>query len=168
MQFDPHRLVQSVILTEHDPVKDSLEVVREKQLGADVVLAVRFEDRQGRQRRGLFGVRCADDRCRPTGSFLGTARDSTGQDIWETSGGWGGGLESGSTAVVGGWIGRSDAVSIRVIDPFGRVQEDRVEGGVAVLMWKGDFDLRGATAELCDSHGQVITSGPVRPVRSPK
>ncbi len=35
-------------------------------------------------------------------------------------------------------------------------------------MWKGDFDLRGATAELCDSHGQVITSGPVRPVRSPK
>ena len=65
--------------------------------------------------------------------------------------------------VSGGWVNDPTATSIRVTDPNGRIEEDTIEAGVAILIWNGDFDVWHATAELLDENGQVLRTGPMRP-----
>ena len=65
--------------------------------------------------------------------------------------------------VSGGWVNDPTATSIRVTDPNGRIEEDTIEAGVAILIWNGDFDVWHATAELLDENGRVLRTGPMRP-----
>jgi hypothetical protein len=64
--------------------------------------------------------------------------------------------------VLAGWVAEPAAASIRVTDPNGRIEEDTIEAGVALLMWHGDFNHIDAKAELLDSSGQIIRRGPAQ------
>lgn len=124
------------------------------------VLAVQFEGRSGSQRRGMFGARHREDGMWSlTGSFMSSPRVARADDVWEW-GGWSGG--GSGMAVAGGWVADLAGASIRVTDPAGRIQEDDVERGVAILMWKGEFSLRYAHAELLDANGHVLRTAPMR------
>jgi hypothetical protein len=155
-------LAKSTILAEYRPVEDSIEVVREKRTGDDSVVAVRFEDQSGVPRRALLGVHVENGRWEQGGAFVGSARVTGDRDIWETWGGWGPATPSGRRTVIGGWIAEPAAARIRVTDPLGREVEDAVQNGVAILMWRGDLDVHGATAELLDAEGRVIRMSPMR------
>ena len=54
---------------------------------------------------------------------------------------------------------------IRVTDPNGRIEEDAIEAGVAILIWEGRFDVSRATAELVGEGDTMIRSGAMRPRR---
>jgi hypothetical protein len=149
-------------LSEMDAVPGSIEVVREKQVDDHLVVAARFRDGSERDRRGCVGLRRTEGGGwhRAGGGWSSNARDAVAEGIWLNSGGWGPADPSGEFAVLGGWVSEPSAISIRVTDPNGRVEEDRIEAGVALLMWHGNFNHTHATAELLDSSGQVLLRGP--------
>lgn len=148
-------------MAEHRPVEGSIEIVREKQAADDIVIAVQFEDTSGRSRRAMLGFYAHDNSWHQHGGFAGNAmvRD---RDIWETWGGWGPASSTSARAVVGGWVAEPQAATIRVTDPSGRVVEDAVQDGVAILMWLGAFNYLSGTAELLDADGRVLRTGPMR------
>jgi hypothetical protein len=122
--------------------------------------AVAFEDNDRVQRRGVIGL-CNHHggTWRTSGGFMGSARVTGNRDLW-TWGGWGAG-ESRERDVFGGWVADPSAVSARAIDAKGRTLEDPVENGVALFMWKGEFNFRYARLELLDAEQPVLRTGPI-------
>lgn len=110
----------------------------------------------------MLGLREVDGRWHGTGGF-GSADTSADEATvsWST-GGW----SHGARIVRGFWVGHANAVALRLTDPAGRVHEDGIERGVAILMWDGDFDQAHARVELTDAQGDVIKTGPVWPAPS--
>ncbi len=160
MTVEARDFARSKIIARHPWVERSLEVVREKRVGDDAVVALRFEDRSGRQRQALMGLRQMEGGWRQLGSCESSPYAVNERDVWQTWGGWS--SDNGRKEVAGGWVTAPSAVLIRVTDPAGRVHEDAIEGGVAVLMWAGAFNVYEATVELLDADGQVIKAGTMR------
>jgi hypothetical protein len=166
VKVDPHDLVRDIVLAEHDPFEDSIEIVREKRAGKDAAFAVAFEDHNGFQRRGLVGLcRHHGKTWEPSGRFMGSVKVTGPREVWMTWGGWGPG-NSTERAVAGGWAADPTAVSARLTDTTsGRVLDDGVVNGVFLFMWKGDLNLRTARLELLDGQGDILRSGPMRRTR---
>lgn len=86
-----HDVVHAVLAAEYHPFEGSVEIVREKHSGKDAAFAVSFEERNGRQRRGLIGLcRHGDGMWQPSGAFMGDAHVTASQEVFMTYGGWGG------------------------------------------------------------------------------
>lgn len=149
----------STILANDRPTEGSIEVVREKRLGDDTVVAMHFDDRWGLQRWVMLVFYALDDRWMPSGGFGGSARVTGDPEIWETWGFSGSATPSRRRAVAGGWVATPGAVSARITDRGGRVEEDAIESGVAILMWRGDLDPMRTTVEILDADGQVVKTG---------
>ncbi|MDP9444904.1 MAG: hypothetical protein M3P83_11390 [Actinomycetota bacterium] len=166
-EFGPREQIR-LRLAEYDAFEDSIQIVKEKRAGTDVVLAVTFEGRDGNRRHGIVGFREDDwGAWRPSGSFIGRKRTTGDEDLWMTWGGWGPGTgtagELEEKAVVGGWVAESDASSARLVDPTGRVVlEDSVVDGVVVFMWEGEPTLDCLRLELLDADRRILKAGPVR------
>jgi hypothetical protein len=144
-------------------IRDSITVVREKCEGDEAVVAATFRNSSGRLVRGMIGLRRSDDwgwRA-AGGGWSSGPRDVPTADIWSSSGGWG--SSTPPKGVIGGWVNEPAARRIKVTDRSGRVEEDAIESGVAILLWDGDFDASRATAELLGEDERVIRSGPMRP-----
>lgn len=56
----------------------------------------------------------------------------------------------------GGWVADPTAALVRLTDPSGRVVEDRVEAGVAILIWDQGLATREAVVELVGADGAVL------------
>lgn len=163
MKVEPHPrdIVRAIVIGDHSPFEASVEIVREKHAGKDAAFAVTFEDRKGRQRQGVLGLRKQPGGTwRPSGSFMGTAHLPGERDVWITRGGWGG--DHRERAVYGGWVADPTAVAARATDEMtGRTLDDVVENGVVLFMYKGDFGLHYARLELVDAQAQVLRTGPL-------
>jgi hypothetical protein len=149
------------LLRDHGAVERSIEFVRVRRAGDDSVVAVRFEDQAGRARRAMVGLLTVDGAWRGTGGFsdglpAGGERACWSAGYWSHSG--------GRRLVIGFWVVHPAGASLRVTDLAGRVLEDTVENGVAVVVAAdGDFDESRATVELLDAAGDVLVAGPVWP-----
>jgi hypothetical protein len=163
MQVRPHAcdVIRAVVGSDHSPVENSIKIVREKYASNEAAIAVAFDDRNGVQRLGMFGLRKDSDKTwRPSGGFMRSARPTGDADVWMTWGGWGG--ESREMTVLGGWVADPVAVAARATDDMtGGTMEEVVENGVALFMYAGDFGLRYARLELLDTDGRVLRSGPL-------
>ena len=148
-------------------VAGSLEVVREKHVGDDVVVAVTFrQDKKADARRSCLGLAWSErDGWRAVGgAWTSTFVDRAPQGVWLNWGGWGPG-SGGGLHVLSGWLADPRAASVLVTDGVSRQLEDRVENGVAILTWRGGFSPERATVELHDSAGDVLASEPLQPRR---
>ncbi len=158
-----HDVVHAVLAAEYHRFEGSVEIVHEKHSGKDAAFAVAFEERNGRQRRGLIGL-CphGDGMWQPSGSFMGAAHVTGSREVFMSCGGWGsGGDGSKERAVFGGWVADPSAVSARLVDSTrGDVLEETVVNGVVIFMQKGDLPLRYARVELLDSAQRVVRAGP--------
>lgn len=162
MRSDPREVARAVVVADYGPATDAIEVVMEKHSGEDAVVAVSFEDRDGRPRRGLVGMcRHHSNGWEPSGAFMGSARVVGEHDVWMTWGGWGPG-DAPEHAVFGGWVADPAAVSARATDSRGRTLHAGVESGVALFMHTGPFLLQQARLELLDAGGAVLRAGPMR------
>jgi hypothetical protein len=160
VQPNPRDIVRAMVIADYSPVATSIEIAREKQAGDEAAIAVAFEDGNGVQRRGVFGLRKEPDgRWRPSGGFMGSARLTGERDVWMEWGGWGG--DSRKRTVLGGWVADPAAVSARATDDMtGRTLDDPVENGVVLFMYEGAFG-HYARLELLDADGQVVRAGPL-------
>jgi len=160
MTSDPRQAAILALTRDSDAVPDTVEIVREKHRGERAVVAATFRNASGRLVRGFVGLgRENDSGWRASGGAWGSGpRDVPHDAVWSSCGGWG----SGTQSVYGGWVNESSARRIRVTDANGRIEEDTIESGVAILMWDGDFDIFSANAELLGDDGQVIRTAPLR------
>jgi hypothetical protein len=165
MATDAREMAVHALVQDSDAIRDTIEVVREKRQGDDAVVAATFRRSSGRLAHGFVGLRRFDDHGWRTagGGWSSGSRDVPEDAIWATSGGWG--SVTRGRGVWGGWVNEPTARSIRVTDPDGRVEEDTIETGVAILIWEGDFNVSQATADLLGEGGRMIRSGPMRPNR---
>ncbi len=169
MTREPFASVVAEVMSDfrRQPRLDSITLVREKYVdvvgGERVdrrgVLAFTFESDSGAPYRGLGGVdRSPDGSWHATGGASSKIPLAAADTKWLSVGSW----TSGPGVSIGLWIARNDARSLRVIDADGRQMEDTIENGVALSIRLGDgWNLRASTAELLDSDGRVIESGPV-------
>lgn len=151
------------LIHDGDAIPDTIQVVREKHQGDDAVVAATFRKSSGRLVRGFVGTRRYEDSGwrAARGGWSSGPRDRPRDAIWSSSGSW----ASAARGVSGGWVNEPTARGVRVTDANGRIEEESIEAGIAILMWEGNFDVYRATAELLDEAGQVIRSGPMRPHR---
>jgi hypothetical protein len=178
MGTDARETAIHALVEDSDAIPDTIQVVREKRQGDEAVLAATFRRSSGRSVRGFVGLFTRDELgWHAGGGWSSGPRDVPAEAIWASSGGWGstGGTEhpgvdedpplthEPARGVSGGWVNDPTATSIRVTDPTGRIEEDTIEAGVAILIWEGDFDVWHATAELLGENGQVLRTGPMRP-----
>jgi hypothetical protein len=157
---DPHPVIDMIVSAEFAPLEESVEIVSDRRLGDDAAFAVAFDDRSGVQRRGLIGLCGHEGRWRQRGASLGSVHVTRDTDVWMTSGGWGVPGRS-EAAVFGGWVTDPDAEVARAVDMDGRVLEDDVHNGVAIVMYTEEFNLRYARLELLSAGGEVLRSGPL-------
>lgn len=137
-------------------VPGSVSVRRSRQVGPHAVLAVELVARDsGGARRGFAGAVLRDGLWRPSGGWSSAVGGPhAGNDVWRAWGGW----SNTDRTVYGGWVADGPAARLRVTDPAGRVEEDELRDGIAILVWAGDLDP-AARAELLDEHGAVLHSG---------
>ena len=153
---------RSTLIEEYRAVPDSIEVVRLKQEGDHTVAAAHFSNGSGRRARAMLGMQEVDGRWRGTGGFGGVGSSSYEGNVAWSSGGW----SHGHWIVRGFWVRHASAVALRLTDSAGRVHEDNIERGVAILMWDGQPEGKQATVDLIDAQGDVIQAGPVWPAPS--
>lgn len=150
-----------------DLVPESFEVVREKLIGHDVVIAMTFRRRSKDDvRRTCHGLAWSErDGWRTAGGgWASSVVERPPRGIWLTWGGWGPGSGDG-LHVKSGWLADPRAVTLIATDALGRTIHDQIENGVAILTWQGDFAVENATAELHDADGAVLTREPLEPRR---
>jgi hypothetical protein len=163
--MEPLDVVIDEILGDRDrkPQRESIEVIRRKVEGDEALFAVEFGSEAGKRYHALYGVQCTGDRWIPTGSSSGMARSAGSGELFTSRGGWSGSGRSAATkASFGAWVNDPAGVRVRLTDSRGRVLTDDVESGVTLLMWTGEFDLEGGSAELLDAVGNVVGTGPIR------
>jgi hypothetical protein len=132
---------------------DSIEIVRSRQVEDWMTVVARWADvRTGRLRRGAVGLSLDDGVWRPRRGWSSNADHDHAHPIWRA---WGGGPRSTS-----GWVSDPTAATVRFRSPDGRVEEDTVESGVAILIYDADFG-RGSTAEVLDGDGNVLRTAPL-------
>lgn len=137
---------------------EQVEAVRERQAGDVAVVAYVVPGEHGPV-RGFAGVRRreGDPTWRASSGWSSEERPVPEDALWIAWGGWGSGAHAApTTGVHGGWVNDPAAALVRITDATGRVLEDRVEAGVAIVVWTGALQRRGAVVELLDDGGVVL------------
>ncbi len=135
MGADIREAAKLALVEDHDAIRDTIEVVRDKCQGDDAVVAATFVRSSGRLAHGFVGLRRHGAGWRAAdGSWTSGARVVPADAIWTTSGGWNSGpveaaegaspLEVPAQGLSGGWVSEPATRVIRVTDPTGRVEED--------------------------------------------
>jgi len=127
---------------------DSIEIVRQRRAGNRVSALARWTESQtGRLRRGAVDVVLTDDVWRAQGGWSSNADHDSDHPIWRA---WG-----GSSHSISGWVSDPAAATVRFRDPRGRVEENTVQNGVAILIYDTAFD-RDSVVEILDDDGNVL------------
>jgi hypothetical protein len=156
-----HQELALIHLEQTGARSETISVVREETAHNHDVVAATFQTQEDRQRHGFVVLRRLGIGWKTVGGWS-AAPLKTSDDLWLCSGGYG----RGDLHVYGGWVSEPLARSIRVTDSRGRVEEDAIVEGVAILVWEGEVALRTAAAELLDADGRVIRAGALWPDRS--
>jgi hypothetical protein len=163
---DVREVVSSHLEEDGEAVAGTVSVVHEERAGRDAVFAVRFVDVRGNRRVGLVGLRRHGGAWHPSGGYSSNERPTERARPWIAYGGWGTGSRR-EHAALGGWVSDPRAVRARIIDRVSqRVLTTRVEGGVAIFLWRGDLDMSAADVALLDAEGRVLVTGPMRSART--
>jgi hypothetical protein len=142
------------VVRDSDAVRDSVEIVRERQAGDRVTALARWtEARTGRSRRGAVEVAKTAGGWRAGGGWSSNANHNSDNPVWDA---WG-----GSSHSMSGWISDPAAATIRFRHPDGSPAEaDTVENGVAILIYDKTSD-RGSVIEILDNDGNVLHTAPL-------
>lgn len=156
-------VVRAVLASDHDAVEASADIVRETRSGNDAAVAVAFQTRDERLRRGFIGmVRNGTGAWRPAGGWSGGLDEASSDEVFVTYGGWGTGGSKGHS-VFGGWVSDPTAVFARLVDPTtGDVLEDQVVNEVVIFMAESGLPPRYARVELLDADHMVLRSAPAQ------
>lgn len=168
MDSEVFRLVVTEIMDDrhHRPQRESIRLVRErysdlvgvKGIDRRGIVAIEFDGVDGSPYRAVWGVdRRRNGSWRVAGGASSRHRYGKPADVWVNGGSWASGGSGVSTGI---WIADPQTQIARITDPHGRSMEDTVESGVALFIWKGDFNLRASTLELLGSDANVLWSGP--------
>jgi len=137
----------------HQANPASIHVVREKVQGERALVALEYEDTEGRHWSYVYGAHLQND------------------GNWKASGGWGGsdtghpqrplpwvnlgGSGNDSSFCAGGRVHGEGVDRVRLTSPDGRTIEDQIQNGVALLLGDAPFGVP-YTVELLDHSGNVI------------
>ena len=165
---DPREVALELVVRRHQPAWDTIRVDRELIMGDDAVFAVAFDDLGAKPQRALLGLRRdGQGDWRSSGGSWGSPQPARETELWTMWGGWGSGGEelSSRAGVIAGWVADPDAIVARLTGGSGVTLNDKIESGVAVFLWAGDFKELDARVELLDAEDQVIRSGWLFPSR---
>jgi hypothetical protein len=142
------------LVRDSDAVRDSVEIVRQRQAGDRATAVARWtEVRTGRLRRGAVDVAVADGVWRAGGGWSANADHDHDNSVWDA---WG-----GSSHSMSGWVSDPAAVTVRFRHPDGsRIEADTIENGVAILIYDTPAE-RGSPIEILDKHGNVLQTAPL-------
>jgi hypothetical protein len=141
------------LVRDSDAMLDSIEVVRHKRSGDHVTILARWTEAEiGRLRRGAVDLVMHDGVWRASGGWSSNADHDSDHPVWRA---WGGTSHSMS-----GWVSDPTAVTVRFRDRLGRIEEDTVQDGVAILIYGTGFDP-DSVVELLDGAGIVVRSAPL-------
>lgn len=133
----------------------TIQVVKERIEGPHALLAFEFEDTEGRAWRYVYGaVRQADGTWKAAGGAGGGGAGDPKLEHghpWANFGGWG----WPCFLALGGWVHGHQVAGVRLIDAGGKVVEDSVDQGVA-LLWNGEAMEMPCVLELRDGEGHVL------------
>lgn len=136
-----------------DAAPDSVEIVRHRRVGDRMTVLARWKEAQtDRLRRGAIGVVMTDGRWRARGGWSSNADHDSDHPVWDA---WG-----GSSLSMSGWVSDPAAATVRLRDPYGRVEADTVENGVAILIYDTAFD-RASVVEVLNGDGNVLHAAPL-------
>jgi hypothetical protein len=134
---------------------------REMRDGRNAVFAVSFRDHSGDRQGVLIGLVHDDSGTwRSSGGSSGPFRAAP-DGPWTMWGGWGPPEPDGAAAVLGGWLSESNTAEARLAVPSGQSMHDRVENGVALFLWTGEFSQRHARLTLLDAMGRTTYEAPL-------
>jgi hypothetical protein len=125
------------------------------------VFALSFRDDSGDRQGVLIGPAQDDDGTwRSSGGSSGRLQAAP-DGPWTMWGSWGPPQPDGTAAVVGGWLSEPDTTEARLDGTSGQSLHDRVENGVALFLWTGEFSQRHARLTLLDSMGRTTYEAPL-------
>lgn len=131
---------------------DSIRFLKERVEGDRAMLAVEFEDTEGRPWQYVFGaIRQADATWRAAGGAGGSGHGPRSRTPWANFGGWG----WPRFLCLGGPVYGEDVTQVRLIDARGRTVEDSVDAGIALLLSNEPVEMP-CQIELRDTNGAVI------------
>jgi hypothetical protein len=141
------------LVRDSDADPDSVEIVRDRQVGEHLTVLARWAEAQtGRQRRGAVDLVKRDGVWRASGGWSSNADHDADHPVWRA---WGGGQGSMS-----GWVFDPAGTTVRLRDPDGRIEEDAVEDGVVILLYHAAFG-RDSVVEVLDGNGTVLCAAPI-------
>lgn len=133
----------------------TIQVVKERIQGSYAMVALEFEDTEGRAWRYVYGaVQQPDGSWRAAGGSGGGAGGAPHPEqthAWANFGGWG----WPRFLALGGWVHGDQVARVKLIDARGSIIEDSVDHGVA-LLWSGEAVEMPCTLELRDAEGHVL------------
>jgi hypothetical protein len=133
-------------------VPDSIEIIRDRQVGGRVTAVARWtEARTGQPRRGAIDVVMTDGVWRASGGWSTNANHDSAHPVWRA---WGRTADSTS-----GWVADPAGATVRFRESD-RIETDAVENGVAILIYEATFS-RASVVEVLDGDGNVLHSAPV-------
>lgn len=154
-----HAAAFSALREDRGLAPEDVVVVRTRQVGDDAVVAVTFTGRTGGAVRGFVGARRRDGRWRGAGGWSGGVREVAPDELWAGRGGW----WNNARGAYGGWVNDPAAATARITTADGRMVEDVVRDGLAILLWQGPFAVRDAVVDLLGADGRVLRSAPMHP-----
>lgn len=137
----------------HQAVAASIRVVREKIEAGQALVAVEYDDTDGRRWFYVYGAReHADGNWKVSGGSGGSAEGPAApRSPWANLGGWG----NDSLTCAGGRVHGEGVHRVRLRGSTGQSFEDEVQSDVALLI--GDCPFGGRyTVELLDRSGAVL------------
>ena len=147
--------VATCLVRDSSAVPDTIEIVRERQVGDRATVVARWsEARTGHLRRGAVDVVVKGGAWRANGGWSSNANHDSAHPVWLA---WGGTGHSMSD-----WVADPAGATVRFRDPDGRVEADTVENGVAILIYDSAFG-RTSVVEVLDGGGTVLHTAPLHP-----
>ena len=130
----------------------TIEILRERIAGEQAMLAVEYQDIEGRAWRGVFGAELELGGWRSRGGAGSSGEEPARDRPWANLGGWG----WPRFLCAGGWV-QGPVHKITMRDRKGTLIEDTLENGIAMLMTTSRFELP-ATIELFGEDGEMVAT----------
>jgi hypothetical protein len=144
----------------HVPARlGTIRFVRERYVDDRGLVAVEYEDEDGRSWFMVFGVTLVDsDGWQVTGAAGGGRSEPESSTPWANLGGW----WNDRVACAGGRVHGAEVRQVRLVAADGKSAEDGIgESGVALVIADGPF-TQPWTVELYDAAGGLVRKHPFR------
>lgn len=142
--------------------RETIRFLKERVEGGRAMLAVEFEDTEGRPWQWVVGVgQQADGTWKADGGAGGSGREPERRSPWANFGGWG----WPRFLCLGGRVHGEGVARVRLVDARGHLVEDQVEKRFALLLSNDAVEMP-CRIELLDSAGTVLATQPWPPAHA--